>query len=211
MSLLGAKHLDSLPPRILRFRLRLERFYYIIEHVPGKQLYTADTLSRAPSLSTTCDSILEELAELSMKTHIAHLPASTQWLGIYGRAQADEPTCSLLLQYCHNGWPEKQSVDPRAKPYWAVRGELTVGDNLLLCGGQIVVLEILRGETLRKLHEGHQGIVRCRLRAQISVWWPGLSKQLTDLVKRCPECTRKATPNKEPLRPTPYPNNHGRK
>ena len=22
------------------------------------------------------------------------------------------------------------------------------------------------------------------------MWWPGLSKQLTDLVKRCPECTR---------------------
>lgn len=42
--LLGSKHLDSLPPRVLRFRLRLDRFDYSIEHVPGKLLYTADTL-----------------------------------------------------------------------------------------------------------------------------------------------------------------------
>ncbi len=45
--LLGSKNLDSLPPRILRFRLRLDRFDYTISHIPGKQLHIADTLSRA--------------------------------------------------------------------------------------------------------------------------------------------------------------------
>ena len=35
--LLGVKHLDSLPPRVLRFRLRLDRFNYSIQHVPGWQ------------------------------------------------------------------------------------------------------------------------------------------------------------------------------
>ena len=39
------KHLDSLPSRILRFCLRLARYDYAIKHVPGKFLYTADTLS----------------------------------------------------------------------------------------------------------------------------------------------------------------------
>ena len=49
--LLGSKA-KHLPPRILRFRLRLSRFSYTITHVLGKLLYTADTLSRAPSSST---------------------------------------------------------------------------------------------------------------------------------------------------------------
>ena len=31
--LLGSKSLDLLPPRVLRFRLRLMRFQYIIHHV----------------------------------------------------------------------------------------------------------------------------------------------------------------------------------
>ena len=43
--LLGSKNLDSLPPRVLRFRLRLTRFDYSIVHVPGKLLYMADALS----------------------------------------------------------------------------------------------------------------------------------------------------------------------
>ena len=47
--LLGTKSLDKLPPRVLRFRLRMSRYNYSIEHVPGKYLYTADTLSRTPS------------------------------------------------------------------------------------------------------------------------------------------------------------------
>ena len=46
--LLGTKNLDSLPPRVLRFKLRLSRFEYQIGHVPGKHLYTANSLTRAP-------------------------------------------------------------------------------------------------------------------------------------------------------------------
>ena len=34
--LLGVKHLHNLPLRVLRFRLRLDRFIYDIGHVPGK-------------------------------------------------------------------------------------------------------------------------------------------------------------------------------
>ena len=53
--LLSSKDLDNLPPRILRFRLRMMRFEYSIVHVPGKYLYTADALSRAPRTTTGDD------------------------------------------------------------------------------------------------------------------------------------------------------------
>ena len=43
--LLGTKHLDTLPPCVLLFRLRLDRYDFSIHHTPGKELYTADTLS----------------------------------------------------------------------------------------------------------------------------------------------------------------------
>ncbi|KAI3360622.1 hypothetical protein L3Q82_002488 [Scortum barcoo] len=46
--LLSTKALDELPPRVLRFRLRLMKFTFDIVHVPGKCLITADTFSRAP-------------------------------------------------------------------------------------------------------------------------------------------------------------------
>lgn len=75
--LLGSKHLDSLPPRVLRFRLRLARFDYSIVHIPGKHMYTTDTLSRAPS-SASGDSTPEELAELAMEECVVHIPAGPE-------------------------------------------------------------------------------------------------------------------------------------
>ena len=53
--LLSSKCLDSLAPRVLRFKLCLARLDYLIEHVPRKNLCTADTLSRAP-MATKADS-----------------------------------------------------------------------------------------------------------------------------------------------------------
>ena len=57
----------------------------------------------------------------------------------------------------------------------------------------------LRRETLEKIHNGHQGIQRCRLRAKISVWWPGISKEIEEMVKQCHWCAQQFTPRKEPM------------
>ena len=50
-----------------------------------------------------------------------------------------------------------------------------------------------------KLHEGHQGVVRCRSRAQSSVWLPGLSRQLEELVRRCTTCAVERCNPSEPM------------
>lgn len=44
--LFSTKLIDELPVRIQRFRMRLMRFDFAIAHVPGKLLYTADSLPR---------------------------------------------------------------------------------------------------------------------------------------------------------------------
>ena len=77
ISLLGMKQLDNLPPRILRFRIRLTRFNYAIQHVLGKLLYTADTLSRAPQWEET-DKNSQDRTESLMEVVISDLPASKQ-------------------------------------------------------------------------------------------------------------------------------------
>ena len=59
--LLNSKQLDCMPPRILRFRLRMARYVYKVHHIPGKQLYTADTLSRAPVLTHGDSSLQSEV------------------------------------------------------------------------------------------------------------------------------------------------------
>ena len=204
--LLGSKDLAHLPPRNLRFSLRMDRFSYTISHVPGKNLYTADALSRAPiARQSTNDISLQELAELCTVAVVAHLPVSNQPLNAYKQAQESDPTCQQLLKYCQEGWPARHLIDPTTRPFWHARGSLTIGDGLLLYDQRMVVPPSLQAETLRKIHERHQGIVRCRLRSKTSVWWPGISHQLTSLMEKCPECAKAARPVREPLIPSSLP------
>ena len=53
----------------------------------------------------------------------------------------------------------------------------------------------MRLAMLDKLHEGHQG----RSRAQSSVWWPGLSRQLEELVRSCTACAVERRNPSEPM------------
>ena len=77
--LLGTKALDELPPRVLRFRLRLMRYQFNIVHVPGKNLITADALSRAPAdVSSGADSALEQEVDAFMAAVTDGLPATDQ-------------------------------------------------------------------------------------------------------------------------------------
>ena len=56
-----------------------------------------------------------------------------------------------------------------------------------------------------KIHEGHQGITKCRERAKQSVWWPGLSKQIEDLVEKCDKCSKERQNRFEPMIPSDVP------
>lgn len=156
--LLSTKSLNVLPPRIIRFRLCLSSFTYSAVHVPGKLLYTADTLSRAP-----VDSLIgavEEETEALGSAVVAALPANSGRLDVYRKAQKEDPVCRQLIEYCHFGWPKH--FDSSLRPFWKVRAQFSQCDDLLLFNSRIAVPKPLQQETLVKLHNGHQGIEQCQ-------------------------------------------------
>ncbi|KAL1250489.1 hypothetical protein QQF64_018285 [Cirrhinus molitorella] len=58
---------------------------------------------------------------------------------------------------------------------------------------------------LKKVHEGHLGITKCRERAKQSIWWPGLSKELMKMIDTCDTCARERVNLKETLIPSEFP------
>ena len=72
-------------------------------------------------------------------------------------------------------------------------------------GCRIIIPSVMRLEILDRLHKGHQGITKCRARAKASVWWPGLSKQVEDLVHGCRRCAEHKNEFTEPLIPSVTP------
>lgn len=110
-----------------------------------------------------------------------------------------------LKRYCVEGWPDTFSIDKAFLPYWSFSEELTVQNLLQLKGTRIVIPGSLQAEILRKLHEGHLGITKCRERSKHSVWWPGLSKELTDMITACDACAHDRTNLRGTLLPSEFP------
>lgn len=105
------------------------------------------------------------------------------------------------------GWPAHVSSVPiQAKAYHQWGNSLSVSKGLVLYGDRIVIPHSMRQDVINRLHDGHQGITKCKERARMSVWWPGLERELQDLVTKCPECLpTRPTQRKEPLITTELP------
>ncbi|CAB4016743.1 Retrovirus-related Pol poly from transposon [Paramuricea clavata] len=107
------------------------------------------------------------------------------------------------MQYCEEGWPERQSIPDLLKSYWSERGETSVVKGVILKGSRILIPSSMKLDFLDKIHQGHLGITKCRERAKQSVWWPGISTQIQELIKNCRTCARYHV--NKPLIPTAFP------
>ena len=117
------------------------------------------------------------------------LPAPQTKLQQTREETTKDPILNTLTQTIYRGWPDKQEKCPEAlHDYWNFREELTVEDGLILKGDCIVVPPTLRKEFLSIIHQGHLGQKKCLLRVRTSVFSPGLSKDVTNLVKECDPC-----------------------
>ena len=136
------KHtIDKLPPRLQRYKMRLIRFHIKdVQHVPWKLHYTADTLSRKIAEQQTSQPVIEEdQMNAYVSSMIKALPASDSKLREIQQAQDQDKVCLEIKKQCLNGWPEKTQVSNAVKPYWQVRGELTIVQGLLLKGTRLVI------------------------------------------------------------------------
>ena len=181
--LFSSKHLEELPIRVQRFRLRMMRFQFTIGHVPGKDLTIADTLSHAPTGGPSpADELLQGETSAFVKAVMQSLPATDQRLEEIKQHQKEDEVCQQITAFCETGWPDKHSATASIRPFLPMSAEFCIENGLLMRGNRIVIPPPLRRELLSKIHTGHQGITKCRERARQSVWWPGVSKELEELV-----------------------------
>ena len=208
--LLGSRALDDLPPRIVRFRLRLLRFNFRIVHVPGKDLAIADALSRAPVSSEQVDSQDVDLLAAETAALVDYavdcLPATTKRLDDIAEWQESDQVCESLARYCADGWPHSSDAPSDVRPYVEHRAHITLTDDgLLLYNDRLIIPASHRDDILSRLHTGHQGIAKCRRLARNSVWWPSINSDIQLYVANCSTCARMHTQPAEPLIPTTLP------
>jgi hypothetical protein len=58
----------------------------------------------------------------------------------------------------------------------------------------------MQAYVLQRIHDGHQGINKCRERAKSSVYWIGISSQIKAMIENCQHCAQHAkTQRREPM------------
>ncbi len=132
-------------------------------------------------------------------------PATDNRIDEIQQHQLEDETCQELSKYAREGWPEKENLKGMVRHYWPYQAQITLVNNLLLYESRIVIPSALCQNVLERLHEGHQGIVKCRRRTIQSVWWPGISKNVKELIENCRVCCQTTKNHPEPLIPTPMP------
>lgn len=189
--------------------LRLQRYSFRVVYKPGASLVLADTLSRAPVSSQYHEAAHEDFV---YRTELeSDIPDMSQFQDctldqIQSHARND-PQYLILRPLVANGWPDsKAQVPPLARPYWSYRHELNGDGNLLFKGTRVVIPVSLRTVFLDKLHHAHRGADFTLRHARDTVFWPGISAQITNLCEVCDICARHARQHqKEPLKPLPAP------
>jgi len=123
------------------------------------------------------------------------------------KAAADDDEYQALIKHVHEGFPEERGALPTfLHPYWNVRDQLNIDNGLILKGTQIVIPQKLRQTVLTDLHAPHQGRDRTQRRARQIVYWPGISNDISNIVRTCTLCDeRRDSQTKEPLMRDPPP------
>lgn len=157
--LLASKRQGRAGMPIAMWSSRLLSFYFDLQSKPGRDNVTADCLSQLPlpssepslddDIEVALTSMLTVITETKFKTVCASCPIQTQ-------------LCELLT----SKWPKSaKGLPPSLQPFFKLRHELSLLDDLVVCGTyRLLVPDSLQPKLISLACDTHQGIVRTKQR-----------------------------------------------
>ena len=221
VAILNHKSLPEIEnPRLQRLRMKLLDYQFTTSWRPGRQMVIPDALSRAPVDAPAAEDeedsteigpqircmLVRSLAETEPDgTRVS--PVEDAMLARLRDAARADTEYQALCAVVRDGFPnERADLAPHLRPYWPVRDRLALEDGLLVCGPRLVIPSRLRREVLSRLHDSHQGIIRTQRRARQTVYWPGIDRDVTNVVQSCASCrTYLPSRQREPMSSDPAP------
>lgn len=159
-----------------------------MQYIKGTHLIVADALSRA-SLEDNDPEIEEEELKYYVHSVVSNYLISDERLKQFQHETEIDETLTQLKIYIDNGWPLNHDDIPQTLlPYYNIRLELSILNGLVMKENRIVVPTMLRKEMKKLLHAGHLGIVKIKGRARETIYWPGITSHIEEMVKTCDVC-----------------------
>ncbi|UYV74913.1 K02A2.6-like [Cordylochernes scorpioides] len=145
--------------------------------------------------------------DLCTQTFVLNVEIKDQRLTRLQEDTLNDKECCLLKQYILTGWPlHKKNLPSNLKPYWEFKEELHEWQNLICRGNKLLIPKTQRSDMLKIIHASHQGINNTIALAKRSIYWPGMNKEIEELINNCSICqqTSRANP-KKPMLPHQVP------
>ena len=167
------------------------------KHRPGRT-NPADVLSRQPLFTNYKSTTIAEKYVNFIQNH--SVPKSLTLEEIRDATLDDPELQSVTCAVKEGRWSKTGGIP---SPYRNQCEQLTVSESgVILRNSQIVVPKSLRTRVLSIAHEGHQGIVKTKMLVRSKVWWPGIDKQVEQMVKECLPAKQQCTSHQSVNRPS---------
>ena len=222
LKVLGDRKLEDIDnPRLLKLKEKTLNWRFKVIHVAGKIHVGPDTLSRKEITACMVDFFSDNRDSVAMISEdsdieagieaqvAANIPTPLTWQQIRDEVSRDKIMTMLADQITEGFPPDKRLLRLELREYFQHRDHLTQVDGVPLYKNRVVIPSALRPLVLETLHSAHQGVTGMTLRAQASVWWPGVTPQIRETRDKCRVCNECAPSQPsappEPLHQPDYP------
>ena len=115
-------------------------------------------------------------------------------------ARNDELYAALKHQI-RVGWPDdSRSIPSELRVFHTFCDELAVEGDFIFKGTRLFVPESARQEMINRSHSSHIGVNACIRRAAEAIFWPGMTAEIANHIRKCETCERyQSDQQKEPL------------
>lgn len=168
------KHPRKLRAKNLRWAHLFSHFRFTLHHLPGKQKFLVDALSRMPQHDSTCIFLIQSVFSPS---HLGGM-VSTRTTKSFPSSPSD--LTARIIQASH------------AEPPPVNLGLSQLDSGLWMKDHTTYVPPSLRLDILRLCHysprAGHFGFIKTLHLLNRQFWWPGFRKDVAQYISGCPIC-----------------------
>ena len=170
--------------RLVRWSIQLSAYNYEMIYRPGSKHQNCDALSRLPASPAP--------REVPIPSDTVHLmrcleEGSSLTFSRIEKASRRDPVIGSVLVKLRTGWSgSPESLEEGT--FYSRRYELGTQGDCLMWGSRVVIPKSLRKEALEILHSIHQGMSRTKQLARSYLWWPGMDRDIEDLINSCSSC-----------------------
>lgn len=166
--------------RLRRWAVFVSNYQYKLQYVKSEE-NTADCLSRLP-----VDDLQSE-KDVDYLNYFAENPYVN--FEFVKRQIKFDNVLSKILNFVRSDWPNYAKKDNLFKPYFDLRNQLTIEDEVLLWNNRVVIPNNLRKSMLLQLHSSHMGVVKMKSIARSFFYWPGINADIENVAKNCSQCS----------------------